>query len=130
MLVVACALIRHRGRLLIARRRADQHPPLQWEFPGGKVEPGESEAACLIREIREELGMDIRPLRRLTPVVHDYGDKQIQLIPYECEWTGGEPEAREHAEIRWIRPEEVWDYDWCAADVPVVQQLFDNAEKK
>lgn len=123
MIDVTCAIIRRDGKILAAQRGPNAHLAGRWEFPGGKVDLGESEERCIVREIREELGIEIRPIRRLADSVHDYGDKQIRLIPFECELSGGEPEAREHASVGWFQVTDLKSLDWCDADLEIVRQV-------
>jgi 8-oxo-dGTP diphosphatase len=120
---VVCALIVREGRVLLARRPPHKLLPLKWEFPGGKVEPGEDPAAAIVREIREELGCDIRVVRTLPRFDHDYIRVVIEMIPYVCELVPGtsEPHPHEHTAIEWVEPARFLSYDLAAADVPVVQ---------
>jgi len=124
MIEVTCALIEREGLILAARRSASMHLPLKWEFPGGKLRDGEEETACLIREVREELSLEVSPLRRLSPSEHDYGDKHIRLIPYVCVYISGQVVLHEHAEARWFRAEGLKELDWCAADIPVLKEYL------
>jgi 8-oxo-dGTP diphosphatase len=119
---VVCALIERDGRVLLARRPANKHLPLKWEFPGGKVEPGEDPAAAIVREIREELGCDVVIVRTLPVFTHDYGTVIITMIPFVCALAVGsaEPVAHEHVAIAWASPAEFAKYDLAAADLPVV----------
>ena len=95
-----------------------------WEFPGGKVRDGEGDEACLIREIQEELELTIRPVRRLEENAHDYGEgREIVLVPFVCEVVGGELRPTEHAECRWCGQDDLGKLEWCAADLPVVEQV-------
>jgi 8-oxo-dGTP diphosphatase len=123
MISVTCAIIQRDDKILAAQRGQDTHLSGKWEFPGGKVDEGESEEDCIIREIREELGVEVTPTSRLSENVHDYGDKQIRLIPFQCELVSGEPVAREHASLRWVSIHDLADLTWCEADVPIVEQL-------
>lgn len=124
---VVCAVLEDEtGRVLVAQRPAHKHLGLKWEFPGGKVEPGESAHAALIREIKEELGCDIvitRPLRRFT---HDYGSVLIEMIPFVCKLaaTSGAPHPHEHTATRWVTQQELRDTDLAPADWPVVESFF------
>ena len=128
MLDVACAiLLRPDGTVLAARRGPDMRLPGLWEFPGGKLEPGESSGEALIREIREELAIDIRLLRALSIVEHHYPDFSIRLHPWLCEITSGEPRPLEHAEIRWLDANTLPSLDWAEADLPVVAALLELA---
>jgi 8-oxo-dGTP diphosphatase len=120
---VCCAVIRSGSKVLVARRAAGRHLAHHWEFPGGKVADGETPQDCIVREIREELGVDVRPLGRLPEVVHDYGDTTVRLIPFECEILSGSPEARDHADVRWIDRGGLLDLHWCPADLPIVRAV-------
>lgn len=95
--------------------------PLKWEFPGGKVEEGESLENCLVREIKEELDITIKIIDELAPNEHKYSDKTIKLIPFLCRWTKGEIHLKEHAAYRWQRPKNLLDLDWAEADIPIVK---------
>ena len=120
---VTCALIRNDEGLVLAVRRgqAMDHAGL-WEFPGGKTRPGEDHEDCIIREIDEELGISIIITGRLDPVEHDYGDRQIRLIPFLCETLSSQPVLREHDEFRWMKPGDLPALDMTAADIPVARQ--------
>jgi 8-oxo-dGTP diphosphatase len=119
---VVCALIERGGLLLLAKRPADKHLPHKWEFPGGKVEPGEDPAAAIVREIREELGCDVIITRALPRFDFDYGPVVIEMIPYVCVLSAGSPEPHphEHQAMAWARPHELPNYDLAPADVPVI----------
>jgi 8-oxo-dGTP diphosphatase len=117
---VTCAIIEQEGRVLAAQRSEDMNMPLKWEFPGGKLENGEEPAACLVREIREELGVEVRILRVLPPVVHDYQTWTIELLPFVCEITGGTITLHEHKDIIWKSPGDLLELDWPEADIPVI----------
>lgn len=116
---VACALIERDGRLLVAQRPPGKKRAGKWEFPGGKLEAGETADFALVREIREELGLDIQVGKRLAAVRHDYGDAVIELLPYRCALTSGEPHPHEHTAIRWCTREEIAALDLAEADRPV-----------
>lgn len=98
--------------------------PLLWEFPGGKLEPGESEQECLQREVEEELGLKILPVTRLTPVVHHASHQSIELIPFICKYEGGIVALTEHRAYQWAELRELRGYDWCAPDVPIVEEYL------
>ena len=99
--------------------------PLKWEFPGGKVEPGEDPAAAIIREIREELGCAVTVVRALPPFTHDYKTVVITMIPFVCVLAAESPDphALEHVAIAWVTPAGLRGYDLAAADWPVVDAL-------
>lgn len=121
---VAAGVIRRDGGYLICRRRAGGHLARLWEFPGGKVEPGETEEACLVRELDEELGLEARVGALLDRVVHRYEDGvEVEIAFFEAEIVKGEPRALHHEEIRWVRPEEFGDFAFPDADARLLDLL-------
>jgi 8-oxo-dGTP diphosphatase len=94
----------------------------KWEFPGGKTRAGEDHEECIIREIDEELGMDIVICGKLDDVEYDYGDKQIRLIPFICDTLESKPVLHEHDQYRWMEPAGLATLDMTAADIPVAVQ--------
>jgi len=121
---VVCAVIEEHGRVLVTRRGAGMHLAGMWEFPGGKLHEGEDERAALVREIHEELGVEVEPLRRLADSTHDYGEKHIRLIPWFCRFVAGDIVLHEHSEFKWAEFEELPKFDWCPADIPIVKRLI------
>ena len=121
---VVCAVIEREGRVLVAQRPAHKHLPLKWEFPGGKVEPGETAEAAIIREIREELGCDLLIARALPRFTHAYA-VVIEMIPFVCTLapTSPPPHAHEHVALAWVTLAELRAYDLAAADWPVIDAL-------
>jgi 8-oxo-dGTP diphosphatase len=120
MIKVTCAIIRNdENQVLVVQRGEKTDHPMKWEFPGGKVMQGESEEECIIREVREELSMDIVICDRLENVRHDYGTKQILLIPFVCDTLDELPVLNEHVSFRWIFSEELQGVDFSEADIPV-----------
>lgn len=126
--LVACALIEKEGRILLAQRKEGMKLGLKWEFPGGKLEEGESVEECIVREIKEELNLDIAVLYRMKENYHSYEYAGIHLFPCVCVVTGGELLLRDHAEVRWITPEEIFSYDLAEADIPVARAYLDRNE--
>jgi mutator protein MutT len=124
---VVCAVIEREGLVLVAQRPPHKLLPLKWEFPGGKVEPGEESAAAIVREIREELGCEIRITRALASFTHDYKTVVIEMIPFVCSLVPGSPEPHphEHVAVAWVPPVGLRGYDLAAADWPVVTALLD-----
>ena len=123
MIDVTCAVITNDdGQVLAVRRGPGMDNAGKWEFPGGKTRPGEDHEDCIIREIDEELGMSVIIAGRLDTVEHDYGDKQIRLIPFHCETLVARPVLREHDEYRWVSPGDIVTLDMTAADIPVARQ--------
>ena len=125
--LVVAALVRRDGRVLVSRRRADQAMPLLWEFPGGKVEPGEDPAAALAREVREELGCELRVRRIHEVVFHKYPDFDLYMLVYACEITAGTPAPREVAEVAWVAAPELPALDLLPADYPLARALAATA---
>jgi 8-oxo-dGTP diphosphatase len=121
---VVCAVIEEKGRVLVTRRGAGMHLEGLWEFPGGKMHEGEDERAALVREIHEELGVEVEPLRRLPDSEHDYGEKHIRLIPWVCRLVAGDIVLHEHSEFKWSEFEDLPKFDWCPADTPIVRRLI------
>ncbi len=122
MIEVTCAIIRNdEGKVLVVRRGPGMGNAGKWEFPGGKVKSGESQEDCIIREIHEELGIDIILSGVLEPVEHDYGDKFIKLYPFICDTLATRLFLTEHDDHRWLVPEELLDVNLSAADVPVAR---------
>lgn len=124
MLQVTCAIIEHEGKVLVCQRSDRMKLPLKWEFPGGKIKTGESKEECLHREIREELGIEIQIIQELSLVAHHYPDFSLYLYPFVCNYTSGELRLAEHAQAIWINPENLMDYDWAAADIPVAKEYL------
>ena len=120
--VVAGLILDDAGRLLACRRPEGKHLGGKWEFPGGKVEPGEDAAAALVRELEEELGIVVLPGAALTAVVWDYGKGPIRLQPILCTIASGALHPHEHSEIRWCGREELRGLDWADADVPILAE--------
>lgn len=124
IITVTCAIIFYRGKVLAAQRSQSMALPGKWEFPGGKVEAGEDPEACLIREIREEISIEIRILRGLQFSDYSYSlDKMIRLIPFFATWESGEICLLEHQQVAWLGQEELFSMDWAEADVPIVHEL-------
>ncbi len=128
-LTVVCALIERDGRVLAAQRPAGKAQALLWEFPGGKLEPGEAPEAALVREIREELCVEIVLGERLADSVHNYGAFAITLVPFRARLAeaGAEPHTAEHAALRWCTGAELGALDWAPADVPIVREHLAGA---
>jgi 8-oxo-dGTP diphosphatase len=124
---VVCALIEQRGRVLVARRAPGRLRAGQWEFPGGKVRVGESLETAIVREIGEELGCTVRPVRQIASNAHDYPDITIVLVPFLCELIDGNPRALEHAEIRWVDRDALSSIEWTAADLPIVAAYLEDS---
>lgn len=120
---VVCAVIERENRVLIARRPAHKHLGLKWEFPGGKVEPGELPEAAILREIQEELGCSIVIVRPLPSFLHDYRTVVIEMIPFIVRLApeSTEPAVTEHSELVWTTVDDLARFDLAPADLPVIE---------
>ena len=126
MIPVACAIIQDdHGRLLIARRPEGKCLGGFWEFPGGKLEAGESPAEALCRELREELQIEAEITEILEPVEHHYEEFSICLIPCLAKILSGKPDPTEHTEIAWLQSDEIDLNTMAPADVPILRQIPD-----
>jgi len=121
--LVVAALIRDGGRVLMSRRRADQPMPLLWEFPGGKIEPGESPQAALVREVREELGCELSVGAIFDVVFHAYPDFDLYMLVYAGVIAAGTPRAVEVAEIAWVNAADLPKLELLPADYPLADKL-------
>ena len=122
-LVVAGLIIGDDRRILITQRRADQALPLQWEFPGGKVELGEAPVAALVRELREEIGVTVDVGRIWDVLFHAYPTFDLVMLVYACRIASGEPRAVEVADLAWVEPGALPAWDILPADRPLVDRL-------
>ncbi len=121
--LVVAALVRDGARILMSRRRADQPMPGLWEFPGGKVEPGESPQSALAREVREELGCQVAVGGIHEVVFHAYPEFDLYMLVYAATITGGTPRAIEVAEIAWVDARALPALDLLPADYPLARAL-------
>jgi 8-oxo-dGTP diphosphatase len=127
ILVSAVALVDPDGRVLLAQRPEGKAMAGLWEFPGGKVEPGETPEAALIRELREELGVDTEEscLAPLTFASHSYDDFHLLMPLFVCRKWQGTPQPREGQTLEWARPARLRDYPMPAADIPLIPIIRD-----
>lgn len=127
VLVSAVALIDIDGRVLLAQRPEGKSMAGLWEFPGGKVEVGETPEAALIRELQEELGIDTWAscLAPLTFASHSYDDFHLMMPLFACRKWEGTPHAREGQTLKWVKPTDMRDYPMPAADIPLISVLRD-----
>lgn len=124
MLIVSAAVIERGGRMMLCQRRPEAHNGLKWEFPGGKLEPGESPEAALARELREELAIDVAVGRIMDAVVHRYPDREVLVLFYRCALRGGEPRTVDCNAVAWAAPGALKDYDFAGADLEFVRRNF------
>ena len=127
LLVAACALVDVDGRVLLAQRPPGKSMAGLWEFPGGKVEPGERPEETVIRELYEELGIDVTEacLAPLTFASHAYEEFNLLMPLYVCRKWEGQVSGREGQELAWVKPMRLLDYPMPAADLPLVAPLRD-----
>ena len=114
------------GRVFAAKRKAGKHLEGFWEFPGGKIEEGETPETCLARELKEELGIKVTVGNIFSENTHDYGSKLVKLIAYRVTIDGGEIQLTDHDEFRWLDPSELMSVQWAPADIPFVDKLRDE----
>jgi 8-oxo-dGTP diphosphatase len=127
ILVVAAALYDVAGRVLIAQRPAGKHLAGRWEFPGGKVGAGESERAALARELREELGIEVRAATPCMRLTHSYDDRDVELSLWCIERFSGTPCSLDGQRLKWVAPAQLAHEDLLEADQPFVQALRQRA---
>jgi 8-oxo-dGTP diphosphatase len=127
ILVVACALIDADGRVLIAQRPEGKGMAGLWEFPGGKIETGERPEDCLIRELKEELGIAVKEacLAPFAFASHGYTDFHLLMPLYLCRRWEGTPQPLEHSALKWVRPRDLAQYPMPPADLPLIPMLRD-----
>lgn len=121
--VVCGVLTDGAGRILVCLRPEGKSLAGLWEFPGGKVEVGESGEVALKRELLEELGCVVEVGEALSAVEHDYGDFRIRLRPFRCLLESGEVRALEHADVRWLERSELGSVDFAGADLPILREI-------
>lgn len=127
LLVAACALVDADGRVLLAQRPQGKQLAGLWEFPGGKVEPGETPEQCIIRELHEEIGIetDIPCLAPLTFASHSYDEFHLLMPLFVCRRFRGIAQPREGQALKWVRPKQMRDYPMPPADAPLIPFLID-----
>jgi 8-oxo-dGTP diphosphatase len=123
---VACGIIERDGLVLATRRSAAMSLPFKWEFPGGKLEAGESPQVCLHRELREELGVQVAIAADLPSVTHHYPDFTCTLYPFICTLISDELTLHEHDQLTWRLPAQLSTLDWLAADLPVLAAYLER----
>ena len=121
---VTAAVIEEGGEVLIARRKAGRHMGGKWEFPGGKIEPGETPETSLVRELAEELEIRVRVGRFLCRTLFEADGVSLELLVYRVERVSGEPVLNEHEEVRWVNPKDLPSYDLAQSDRKVAEELF------
>jgi len=122
VLKVSCAIILNRNRFFVVQLGKETSHPFQWEFPGGKINPGESAEECIKREIFEELDIEIEIFSRFVAVQHDYGFRKVELIPFICAIKTGKIRLKEHVDYNWLTLEELRRIDMAGADKKLIQE--------
>lgn len=124
MIDVVAGVIIKDNLVLVARRAAHKHLGGFWEFPGGKVEPSESQTDALCRELDEELAINVRVGKKIEESIFQYESKKIRLIGFWCEWLSGEPTLKDHDLVQWLEIHELTTLTWAPADIPIVDAIL------
>ena len=120
---VTAAILVKDGKILIAKRKADDRLASRWEFPGGKVEQSETPQACLKREMLEEFGIKVSVVRFLGESIYHYDHGSIKLLAYLTSWQSGKMASNDHADYRWVSADQLPAYDFAPADIPFVKKI-------
>lgn len=120
---VTAAILAKDGRIIIAQRKSSDHLSGKWEFPGGKVEPGETPEVCLARELKEEFDIDVAIGEFLGSNVHHYDHVSIELMACRASWVGGAIRMNGHKAYRWVSVGQLAEFDFAPADIPFVEML-------
>lgn len=121
---VICAVIIDGDKVLVAQRSNNMSLPLKWEFPGGKLHSGETEEECVLRELKEELNIDIKIIARFAVSKFEYGSDTINLISFISTHESGQIQLSEHQRVEWKKRSDLADLDWAPADIPIVHKLI------
>jgi 8-oxo-dGTP diphosphatase len=126
---VTAAILTIEGKILIAKRRKGGPFGGSWEFPGGRVEPGETPETALQRELREELGIETRVGELLATSLYDSTSLSIELLAYQVTYLSGKFRLADHEEIQWVAPTKLPAYDFAAPDLPIIRAVLDSARR-
>ena len=130
MKIVVAAIMQRNGKVLIARRAPDQPLAGQWEFPGGKMEPGESPKECLARELKEELDLEVAIGDFFSETTYTYSTGTVRLLTYLVKVEDKNIESKVHDALAWVEPEGIGNYDILPADLPIVEELVALEQKR
>jgi 8-oxo-dGTP diphosphatase len=123
---VTAGVIIHEDKVLITRRAPNENFAGSWEFPGGKIEPNETPEDCLVREIKEELNIDVSIEKFCTEVTHDYGHMIVHLMTYYCTIIKGDIQISVHDQYKWVKINDLVKYDLLPADIPIVKKIMEE----
>lgn len=126
MIDVTCAIVIDGLKVLVTQRSETMKLPLKWEFPGGKIDSNETAEMCINRELMEELNVRIEIVERLSDCQHSYENFTINLIPFIVRLKSGNLVLREHKTFRWATADELKNFDWAPADIPVLNQFLES----
>ncbi|MFG0217117.1 (deoxy)nucleoside triphosphate pyrophosphohydrolase [Brevibacillus porteri] len=127
--VVGAVITNEEGKILCALRSQQMSLPGMWEFPGGKIEQGETQEETLVREIREELECDIEVGEFITDDVYEYPTVAVRLITYFAKVISGTPVPKEHEKLEWVGKEDLMKLEWAPADLPTISKLMKDSIK-
>ncbi|MDR2221775.1 MAG: (deoxy)nucleoside triphosphate pyrophosphohydrolase [Flavobacteriaceae bacterium] len=130
MLEVCCAIVQYKDKVLVAQRSEQMLLPLKWEFPGGKIEATETREECIKRELKEELALPVEVIGSLTAVTHHYESFSLNLYPLLCRTTTMDCIVKEHQTVQWVSWEDLSDFDWAAADIPIVEEYVEKMKNQ
>jgi 8-oxo-dGTP diphosphatase len=125
-LQVTAAVIIKEDAVFIAKKGPHGRFAHLWEFPGGKIEAGEAPECCVVRELMEEFHMEIKVVRFFTETTHTFPEGQIRVQAFHCSWTGGTLTPTEHEEYRWVPFQELGQYAFTPADIPIAKKLMEE----
>ncbi|WP_300433727.1 (deoxy)nucleoside triphosphate pyrophosphohydrolase [Christiangramia sp.] len=124
MIHVVCGIIYNKRKIFIARRKKNKSLGGYWEFPGGKIEEGESESEALIRELKEELGMKVEVVKRMGAFIYAYEDFKLNLIGFHCNLIKVGGVFSDHDKMEWVTPAELRNYKFTEADLPFIEIII------